>query len=69
MGQLTVPMLIFHSPLDQTLPYSWGLKMFDSVNAPKSFVTLDGSDHLLVKRPDDVNYVADMIHQWSQRYL
>jgi putative redox protein len=69
VGNLQRPMLIFHSPLDETLPYSWGLKMFDSVTSPKSFVTLDGSDHLLVKRPDDVTYVADMIHQWAGRYL
>ncbi|MGI9518878.1 MAG: alpha/beta hydrolase [Pirellulaceae bacterium] len=69
MGELRLPMLMFHSPLDQTLPYSWGLKMFDSVNSPKSFITLDGSDHLLVNRPDDVNYVADLIEQWMGRYI
>ena len=69
VGELRSPILIFHSPQDETLPYSWGLKMFDSVNSAKSFVTLDGSDHLLVKRPDDVNYVADMIQQWASRYL
>ena len=69
ISKVNLPMLIFHSPEDQTLPYSWGLKMFDTVKSPKSFVTLDGSDHLLVNRPDDVNFVADLITQWSQRFL
>lgn len=69
VGQVTVPILMFHSPDDQTLPYSWGLKMFDAVQSPKSFVTLDGSDHLLVDRPGDFDYVADVIFAWLQRYL
>ena len=68
VAELQSPILIFHSPQDQTLPYSWGLKMFEAANSPKSFVTLDGSDHLLVDRRDDVNFVADMISQWFTRY-
>ncbi len=69
IGQLKVPILMFHSPQDATLPYSWGLKMFDAVTCTKSFVTLDGSDHLLVRRPDDVTFVADTIALWASRYL
>lgn len=69
VADLKLPILIFHSPVDRTLSYSWGLKMFDTVQSPKSFVTLDGSDHLLVDRPDDVQFVADTISQWSKRYL
>lgn len=69
IGQLRKPILMFHSPADSTLPYSWGLRMFEAVTSPKSFVTLDGSDHLLADRPNDANYVADMIQGWSSRYL
>ena len=47
IGELRLPILIFHSPEDRTLPYRWGLGMFDSVSSPKSFVTLDGADHLV----------------------
>ena len=69
VSQLKLPILIFHSPEDATLPYTWGLKMFDSVASPRSFVTLPDSDHLLVKRREDVLYVADLIHLWATRYL
>ncbi len=69
LGQLRRPILMFHSPADETLPYEWGLKMFDAVQSPKSFVTLHQSDHLLMARPGDVDYVADLIHVWSSRYL
>ena len=69
VGNLNVPVLIFHSPEDATLSYEWGLKMFDAVSSPKSFVTLPGSDHLLVKQREDVHYVADLIHAWATRYV
>ena len=69
IGKLRLPILMFHSTADRTLPYSRGVRMFEAVTSPKSFVTLDGSDHLLVDRPDDANYVADMIQGWSSRYL
>ena len=69
LESLTRPILMFHSPQDNTLPYSWGLEMFNTVTSPKSFVTLDGSDHLLVERADDVDFVAEMIVAWSSRYL
>ena len=35
---------------------------------PKSFVSLDNADHLLLKRKD-ANYVADIISAWANRYL
>lgn len=69
ISRLQLPILMFHSPADTTLPYDWGLRMFEATTSPKSFVTLDGSDHLLVSRPDDANYVADIIDGWSSRYL
>ena len=69
VAELKLPMLIFHSPQDKTLPYSWGLKMFDSVTSPKSFITLDNSDHLLVRNPKDIRFVSDMISSWASRYI
>jgi fermentation-respiration switch protein FrsA (DUF1100 family) len=69
MGTLTVPILMFHSPQDDLLPYSWGLQVFEAATGAKSFITLDGADHLLTERPGDAEYVADMIAGWSSRYL
>lgn len=69
MSELRLPILMFHSPADQILPYEMGLRMFEAARSPKSFVTLDGADHLLVGQGADVLFVADMIWTWSKRYL
>jgi putative redox protein len=66
---LQKPHMIFHPAADQTLPYWHAEKMFELTGGPKSLVTLDGSDHLLVDRDDDADFVADMISLWSSRYL
>ena len=68
IARLERPILMFHSPADQTLPYEWGLRMFELATAPKSFVTLDGADHLLVNQEGDVPFVASMIDHWFRRY-
>jgi putative redox protein len=35
---------------------------------PKSFISLDGADHLLL-RIDDASYAADVIAAWASRYM
>jgi len=68
LSQLRVPILMFHSPQDQTLPYAMGLKMFGAAVGRKSFVTLDGADHLLTNQPLDIEFVAETITVWARRY-
>ena len=68
LQQLTIPHLIFHPDEDATLPYWHAEKMFELTGGPKSMVTLNKSDHLLVTRPDDCDFVADLIHRWIQRF-
>lgn len=68
LEQLRLPHLIFHPDADETLPYWHAEKMYELTGGPKSMITLDHSDHLLVKRPEDVGFVADMIHRWYERY-
>ena len=69
LNELTIPHLIFHPPQDQTLPYWHAEKMFEFTGGPKSLVTLDGSDHLLVDRPDDCQFVSDIIVTWLGRFV
>lgn len=64
-----LPILIFHSPVDQTLEYSNGMRLFNTIQSPKSFITLDGSDHLFILRKDDVQFIATMIANWFSRFL
>ena len=68
LQQLTIPHLIFHPLEDATLPYWHAEKMFELTGGPKSMVTLDHSDHLLVQRPDDCDFAANMISQWFSRF-
>lgn len=68
LKNLRKPLLIFHAPLDQTVGINNAGNIFSSAKHPKSFISLDGADHLLSKRSDAV-YVADVIGSWAERYV
>ena len=68
-AELKKPILMFHSPADMTVPYEWGLRMFELALSPKAFITLDGADHLLINQSGDVPFVADSIGHWVGRYV
>ncbi len=65
---IDVPHLIFHPPEDLTLPFWHAEKLFELTGGPKSVVSLDGADHLLVNHPADVDFVANTIALWFNRY-
>ena len=66
--QLQKPHLILHSPADKTVDYRHALNLFDWTGGPKSLVTLNGSDHLLVNRKGDTEDVAQMISLWAKQW-
>jgi uncharacterized OsmC-like protein/alpha/beta superfamily hydrolase len=68
LKKLQKPLLIFHAPLDQTVGINNAGNIFAAAKHPKSFISLDGADHLLSKRRDAV-YVADLIGSWAERYV
>lgn len=41
--QVTVPVLVMHSPDDDIIPFEYGLKVFAAANTPKIFHELQGS--------------------------
>ena len=61
-------LLVLHSPQDQTVEIEQARHIFESARHPKSFVSLDGADHLLTD-PADARYVADVLAAWAGRYL
>ena len=61
-------LLIFHSPQDETVSIDHAKKIYIEAKHPKSFVSLDGADHLL-SRKEDSEYVADVLSSWVKRYL
>lgn len=61
-------LLIFHSPLDDTVSIDEAGRIYAAAKHPKSFVSLDHADHLL-SNPADSRYVAEVLTAWVHRYL
>lgn len=66
--KLNRALLILHSPQDLTVPIENAAKIYQAAHHPKSFVTLDGADHLLSNKADSY-YAGQVIAGWSSRYL
>lgn len=67
-GRLGAALLVLHSPTDQTVGIDNASRIFLAARHPKSFVSLDGADHLLTDHAD-ARYAAAMIATWAARYI
>jgi len=56
-----------HAPLDEVVGVDNASALFAAAKHPKSFVSLDGADHLLTD-PHDAAYAANVIAAWAERY-
>ena len=68
IAELRKALLVFHSPTDETVGIDNASHIFTTAKHPKSFISLAGADHLLL-RPSDAAYVAHVIAAWAERYL
>ncbi len=68
LATLDAALLVLHAPGDQTVDVDHARRIFEAARHPKSFVALDGADHLLT-RPADSRWAADVISAWASRYL
>lgn len=68
LARLGRAILVMHAPTDATVGVDNARAIFDAARHPKSFVALDGADHLL-SRPADSRYAAAVIAAWAERYL
>ena len=66
--QLRRPLLVMHPPQDGVVSIDNAAAIFKAALHPKSFVSLDGADHLLT-REDDARFAVDVITAWASRYL
>jgi putative redox protein len=62
------PLLILHSPLDETVGIDNATEIFLAARHPKSFVSLDKADHLL-SDPADARYAAQVMSGWLAHYV
>jgi uncharacterized OsmC-like protein/pimeloyl-ACP methyl ester carboxylesterase len=68
ISNLNAALLVMHAPRDATVGINNASEIFLAARHPKSFVTLDGADHLIT-RAEDAEYAADVIATWASRYL
>ena len=68
IGELRAALLVMHAPADETVGIENASHIFTHAKHPKSFVSLDGADHLL-KRRADAAFAADMLAVWAKRYV
>ena len=61
-------LLVMHSPQDTTVGIENASHIYQAARHPKSFISLDGADHLLTKKEDSI-YVGEIIAAWSARYI
>ncbi len=68
LKNLRKAVLIAHSPQDKIVGIDNAAGIFKAAKHPKSFVSLDGADHLL-SNAEDSNYIGGVIANWAKRYI
>lgn len=68
LANLDRALLVMHAPQDETVPLDNAAGIYTAAKHPKSFISLDGADHLL-SREQDARYAANLIAAWAERYL
>jgi putative redox protein len=66
--KLRRPLLIMHSPQDLVVGIENAASLYHKAIHPKSFISLDGADHLITNK-NDAFYVAEVISSWVKRYV
>ncbi|MCI0494291.1 lysophospholipase [candidate division KSB1 bacterium] len=68
LKNLKKPILICHSSLDELVPIEDAFQLFSLAQRKKSFIALDGADHLL-SNSEDGKYLGQLIASWSQKHI
>ncbi len=68
LKNLQKSLLILHSPQDTVVEISNAAEIYQLAKHPKSFISLDGADHLLSDKKDSL-YVGSVIATWASRYI
>ncbi|MGB1000383.1 MAG: alpha/beta fold hydrolase [Flavobacteriales bacterium] len=68
IASLKKALLVMHAPFDKIVGVENAAAIYGAAMHPKSFISLDGADHLLSNKADSL-YVGTMIASWASRYL
>ncbi|WP_411123094.1 alpha/beta hydrolase family protein [Streptomyces sp. x-19] len=66
--ELNLPLLVLHSPTDQTVDIDNAGEIFREARHPRSFVALEEADHLLTAR-GQAQRAAHIISAWADQYI
>lgn len=61
-------LLVMHAPRDETVGIENAAQIFGWARHPKSYISLDDSDHLITKR-EHAEYAGNVIAMWADRYI
>jgi len=68
LAHLKKALLVLHAPTDQIVGIENAKAIYDAARHPKSFVALDGADHLLTDA-ERASYAASIIAAWVEPFL
>jgi len=68
LNDMNKAILVMHSPQDSIVGIENAAEIYQHANHPKSFVTLNGADHML-SRKEDAHYVGELVASWAKRYI
>jgi putative redox protein len=68
IASLHRPLLVLHAPTDNTVSIDHATKIYTAARHPKSFLSLDGADHLLTRK-EDAARAATLIAAWADAYI
>jgi len=61
-------LMVMHSPRDTIVNIDNAARIFIAAKHPKSYVSLDPADHLLLRR-EDALYAGEVLAVWASRYV
>ena len=68
ISNLKKALLVLHSPQDEIVEIENAAKIYHAAFHPKSFITLDGANHMLTNK-NDAYYTGNVISSWVKRYI
>ncbi len=68
LASLKAALLVMHAPTDPVVNVRNASQIFSAASHPKSFISLEGMDHLLTN-PKDAFYIANLINVWVSHYI
>jgi len=68
LKEIRKSLLVMHSPQDEIVSINHAEELYKSAWHPKSFISIDGADHMLSNKADS-EYVAAVISSWAGKYV